>query len=245
MRLIESLIPFTAAALVAMPAAAQQPTPPPQPPPQIVTSGEGEAQVTPDRAKISIAVETRGRTAAAAAEENARIQQAVLARLRALGIPAERLLTTGYNVQPEYQYDPQGGGRPRISGYVARNNVRADVWQIDRVGPTIDAALGAGANSIGSLDFYSSREDEVRRQALTAAVRQARLDAEAMATAAGGRLGALIEIQSGGYHRPQPMPFARGGVAMEMAAQAADTPISPGEQTFRTSVTARWQFIGG
>jgi uncharacterized protein YggE len=243
MRLIQSLIPFAAAAVVAMPVDAQQPTPP-QPPPQIVTSGEGEAQVTPDRARIQIAVETRGRTAAAAADENARIQQAVLARLRALGIPAERLLTTGYNVQPEYQYDPQGGGRPRISGYVARNTVRADVWQIDRVGPTIDAPLGAGANSIGSLDFYSSREDEVRRQALTAAVRQARLDAEAMAVAAGGRLGALIEVQSGGYHRPPPMPFARGGVMME-AAQAADTPIAPGEQTFRTSVTARWQFIAG
>ena len=242
MRSIQSLIPVTAAAaMLAAPLAAQQS--PPQPPPQIVTMGEGEVQVTPDRARIHITVETRARTAAAAAEENSRIQQAVITRLRALGLPAERLLTLGYNVQPEYQYDPQGGGRPRISGYVARNTVRADVWQIDRVGPVIDAALGAGANSIGSLDFYSSREDEVRRQALAAAVRQARLDAEAMAAAAGGRLGSLIEIQSGGFHHPPPMPFARG-VAME-AAQAADTPIVPGEQTFRTSVTARWQYIGG
>jgi uncharacterized protein YggE len=241
MRLIQSLVPLAAAAMVAAPIAAQQSPPPP---PQIVTMGEGEAQVTPDRARIHVAVETRAPTAAAAAAANSRIQQAVLTRLRALGIPNERLLTIGYNVQPEYQYDRQGGGRPRISGYVARNNVRADVWEIDRVGAVIDAALAAGANSISGLDFYSSREDEIRREALADAVRKARADAEAMAVAAGGRLGPLIEIQSGGYFRPPPpMPMV-GNVRME-AAQAADTPISPGEQTFRTNVTARWQFVSG
>jgi uncharacterized protein YggE len=244
MRLIRSVAPLTVATVLAAPLAAQQTQPQP-PPPQIVTTGEGEAQVTPDRARINISVETRARTAAAAAEENARIQQAVITRVRALGIPAERILTLGYRLEPEYQYDPQGGGRPRISGYVARNTIRADIWQMDRVARAIDAALGAGANSIGSLDFYSSREDEIRRQALTAAVRQARLDAEAMATAAGGRLGPLIEIQSGGSQFPPPMPYARG-VAMDMAvSQAVETPISPGEQTFRTTVTARWQFVGG
>jgi uncharacterized protein YggE len=237
MHRFKSFIPF-AAALLAAPLAAQQPQTPP--PPQIVTSGEGEAQVTPDRARIHVAVETRGPTAAAAAAENARIQTAVLTRLRTLGIPAERLLTIGYNVHPEYGRDREGTNQPRVIGYVARNTVRADVWQLDRVGPAIDAALAAGANSIGALDFYSSREDEVRRQALTAAVAAARADAEAMATAAGGRLGPLIELTSGGYF-PPPSPVMVRGMA-EMA-QAADTPIAPGEQTFRTHVSARWQFV--
>src|SRR5688572_30739807 len=86
---------------LAVPLAAQQPTTPP-PVPQIVTNGEGEAQVTPDRARVHIAVETRGSTAGAAASENARIQRAVIDRLRAMGIPADRLTTMGYSVQPEY-----------------------------------------------------------------------------------------------------------------------------------------------
>src|SRR5688500_10975817 len=101
MRLRTSLIPIALLTSLAAPLRAQQPAPVP-PPPQTVTNGEGEAQVTPDRARVHLAVESRGKTAAEAAAENARIQTAVIARLRALGIPAERITTVGYNVQPEY-----------------------------------------------------------------------------------------------------------------------------------------------
>jgi len=108
-----------------------------------------------------------------------------------------------------------------------------------QVGPVIDASLAAGANSLGGLDMYSSREDSVRREALGNAVRAARTDAEAMASAAGGRLGPLLELTSGGFFRP-PTPYAP---MQRMEAQAADTPINPGEQTLRANVMARWQFI--
>src|SRR5688500_5741750 len=242
MRLFDSLVPLAALAALAGPLAAQLPVPQnPPPPPQIVTNGEGEAQVTPDRARVHIAVETRGRTAAEAAAENARVQTAVIARIRALGIPAERIITVGYNVQPEYNRsrDPDAT-QPRVIGYVARNTVRADVWRMDQVGPVIDGALAAGANALGGLDMYSSREDAVRRQALSNAVGAARADAEAMATAAGGRLGPLLELTSGGFYRPQSAPMMRGGA--EMAMQAAVTPSAAGEQTGRANVMARWPY---
>jgi hypothetical protein len=91
--------------------------------------------------------------------------------------------------------------------------------------------------------MYSSREDAVRRQALGNAVTAARSDAEAMAAAAGGRLGRLLELTSGGFFRPSPAPMMRGGAMMEV--QQADTPISAGEQTLRANVMARWEFIPG
>ena len=241
---MKTLGTIAALALLGAPLAAQQqPTQPPVP--QIVTNGEGEAQVTPDRARVHIAVETRAATAAAAAAENSRIQRAVLDRLRALGIPAERLTTVGYSVHPEYSNRGRDGTpqeQPRVIGYVARNTVLADVHNMAQVGPVIDASLAAGANRLGGLDMYSSREDVVRREALANAVRAARNDAEAMATAAGGRLGPLLELTSGGFFRPPP-PYApemaRGGIEM----QQADTPIAVGEQTMRANVMARWQFI--
>ena len=239
---MKTLGTLAALALLSAPLAAQAPQTPP--PPQIVTNGEGEAQVTPDRARIHVAVETRGATAAAAATENARIQRAVLDRLRALGIPAERLTTIGYSVHPEYsQRDRQGNpvAQPRVTGYVARNTVLADVHNMAQVGPAIDAALAAGANRLGGLDMYSSRENEVRREALSNAVRAARSDAEAMAAAAGGRLGPLLEVTSGGFFRPPP-PYG-AAVMRGMEVQQADTPVSPGEQTLRANVMARWQFI--
>ena len=242
---MKTLGTLAALALLAAPLAAQAPTTPP--PPQIVTNGEGEAQVTPDRARVHIAVETRAATAGAAASENARIQRAVLDRLRALGIPADRLTTTGYSVQPEYAHRDRNGTpveQPRVTGYVARNTIRADVHQMAQVGTVIDAALAAGANRLGGLDMYSSREDAVRREALANAVRAARTDAEAMATAAGGRLGPLLELTSGGFFRPPP-PYASAMARGMEVQQQADTPISPGEQTLRANVMARWQFIPG
>src|SRR5687768_12182026 len=173
---MKTLGTIAALALLAAPLAAQQ-QPATPPVPQIITNGEGEAQVTPDRARVHIAVETRGATAGAAASENARIQRAVLDRLRALGLPAERLTTMGYSVHPEYsQRDRQGNPvqEPRVTGYVARNTIRADVHNMAQVGTVIDAALAAGANRLGGLDMYSSREDDVRREALANAVRAAR-----------------------------------------------------------------------
>jgi uncharacterized protein YggE len=162
--------------------------------------------------------------------------------VKTVGIPAERLSTVGYSVQPEYAYD-RDGRPPRVTGYVARNTVRADVWNIAQVAPVIDAALAAGANSIGGLDFYSSKADEVRREALTNAVRKARTDAEVMARAAGGSLGPLIELTGGGFFSPPP-PRPMAEMRSMAPSQAADTPIEPGEETVRTSVTARWQFVG-
>lgn len=244
MRLLRTIGPVAALAALTSPLAAQAPTNPP-PPPHIVTNGEGEAPVTPDRARVHVAVETRGRTAADAASENARIQTAVLARLRALGIPNDRLMTVGYSVQPEYSRGREPNPSvPRVIGYVARNTIRADVHNMAQVGPVIDAALAAGANSLGGLDMYSSRENEARREALANAVRAARSDAEAMAAAAGGRLGPLLEVTSGGFFRPPP-PYAAMGRAAAMEVQQADTPISAGEQIIRANVMARWQFIPG
>jgi uncharacterized protein len=224
---------------VAVPLGAQQPALVQQP--QIVTSGQAETQITPDRARIFLTVETRAATAAAAADENARRQRTVIDRLRGMGIGSEQLGTSGFSVQPEYQYDPQGRNPPRVTGYVARNTIRAEVRQIDRIGPVIDAAIASGANSIGGLDFYSSNVESARRSALAEAVQKSRSDAEVMANAAGGRLGSLLELSTSSGSPPPPMP--RFVMAQAAAVRAADTPINPGEQTLTVQVSARWLFI--
>ena len=229
-----------AIALSATPVVAQQMQVAPPPVPQIITNAQGEAIVTPDRATINFAVETRAPTAAVAGADNAHRLRAVMDTLRKLGIPAEMIRTGGYNVFPEQVYE--ANKPPRISGYVAHNTIRVDVRNLELVGKLIDGALASGSNSVGSLSFMSSRIDEVRRQALTDAVSRARLDAEAMARAAGGGIGQLIEL-SASYDNPRPIPY--GPQMMQARAKVADveTPISPGEQTVTASVSARWSFV--
>src|SRR5438477_8379041 len=116
---------------VATTARAQAVAPPAAAPPVIVTTGSGDVQVTPDRATILFAVETRGATAAAASQENARLQRQVIDALRKQGLGQDEISTMGYSVNPEMRYDSK---EPRVIGYVARNTVRAEVRRIDQTG---------------------------------------------------------------------------------------------------------------
>lgn len=209
-------------------------------PPSLVTSGQGEAKVTPDRVSVLVNVQTRASTAAAAAATNAQRTKAVLDTLGRLGLPKDQLSTEGYSAYPEMSYD-RNGGAPRVTGYVVTNSVRAESKRVDQAGAIIDAALGAGANLINSLTFYASSIDEPRRQAIALAVASARADAEAMAQAAGGRLGALLELSTQGPTVP-PRPMFDVAARSKMA-MAEQTPINPSQQNVNVFVTARWAFV--
>lgn len=205
--------------------------------PQIAVAARGEIKVSPDRANIQISVQTRAATAAAAANENATKQAAVIAALRALGLSADEISTINYNVYPEQRYEPNK--EPTIIGYNVTNTVSVDVRKLSQVGPVIDAALAKGANMISSLQFYASNTDDARRTAIGSAVQKARADAEAAARAAGGTIGELLEISIGAYSAPPPRPMMRVSAAV---ADQAQTPINPGEQTLSVDVSTRWRF---
>jgi len=207
-------------------------------PSQIVASGVGEVRVTPDRATILVGVQSRASPAAAAAADNARRQRAILDTLRKLGLGNDQLSTINYNVSPEMQYAPNS--QPRVTGYTVTNTVRADVRKLDDAARIIDAALAKGANEISGLRFFSSVADSARRAALEAAVKEARADAEALARAAGGTLGPLLEVSTSSS------PIMRGQDMMAAAGMAARvaTPIEPGQQLISAAVVARWVFVG-
>ena len=205
--------------------------------PQIVASGRGEIKVSPDRASIQISVQTRAATAALAASQNATRLQAVLGALRSLGLTNDQLSTINYNVYPEQRYEQ--GKEPEIIAYNVTNTILADVRTLSQVGPVIDAALAHGANMITSLQFYASNIEAARRTAIAQAIEKARSDADAAARAAHGTLGTLLEITIGSYTPPPPVPM----MAERMAAQKADTPINPSDETVAVDVGTRWRFI--
>lgn len=207
------------------------------PPPQIVVTGHGEVKVSPDRATIQIAVQTRAATASEAAAQNATKQQAVLAALRSLGLSNDQLSTVNYQVYPEQRYEQ--GKDPVITGYNVTNTVVADIRRLDQVGKVIDAALSHGANLISSLQFYSSNTEAARRTAIANAIIAARADAEAAARAAGGTVGGLLEINVMAFSPPVPMMARQNTLASD-----AQTPINPGDETVSVNVVTRWRFQG-
>ena len=207
------------------------------PAPQIVATATGEARLRPDRANIQIGVQTRARTAAAAARENNDRQQAVIDVIVAAGIPREQISTDNYNVSADTRIDKTGQNAV-VAGYVVTNVVRVEVRRIEQVGPVIDASLVKGANQIRGVEWSSSNPDAARRQALADAVAKARGDGDTMARAAGGKLGALLAISTTD-DAEEPRPMYRSA----MSGGLASTPLEPGELTVQVHVTARWQFV--
>lgn len=238
--------PLLAVSLAALPVTAQSVTPisPTPPPPSISTSAVGETSVVPDRAMLSVAVESQGQTAAAAGAENAKLQAHVIDAVKAAGVAAAQIRTSGYNVYPEYAQ--ASGKAPRVTGYRAQNAVQIEIRNLESVGKVIDAVLAAGATNLSALSLYASSTDAARRDALQKAVAKARADAEVAATAAGGSLGALLELTTEPFGVPQPITLQGRltGMAME-ARMAAPTPVESGEITVNAVVHVRWQFVPG
>lgn len=219
------------AALATSAAVAQEPSNERTDRPQIAVTATGTADLSPDYAIVRISVVTREPQASRAGEQNARVTTAVRAALRqVLRVPEDSLPSVWYSVDTDFDRER------RPAGYVARSTVEARVHDLTQVGRVVDAALGAGATNVSGIQFESTRRDAARLEALSRAVETARREAEAMARAAGGRLGPLIEASSSAPAFP--LRAARTVMAM-----AAETPITPPDLTVEATISARWVFI--
>jgi len=217
--------------LLATPAFAEQPQRPADP--VIVTSGEGVVKRAPDRAWVSIAAESRARTAPDAQKLNVDAMTAVLDKIKSLGVAAEAIQTTNYTVQPDYEYQ---NGRQNLRGYIARNQVEVRVDTLPKLGEIMASAVGTGATNVSGVRFDLKDREAAEAEALRMAVRDARRRADAAASGAGVKIVQVLRIdeQREPEIRPMAMPMMRAGA--EMAAQAA-VPVESGQIEIRAHVT--------
>ncbi len=219
----------------ALPGAAQEPADRPAED-VVVTSGEAVVKRAPDQAFVTLTAEARAKAPAEAQRTVASAMTAVQKALKAAGIAGDAIRTLQYDLQPEFDY---ANGKQTLRGYVARNVIEVRVEPVERTGEVIDTAVGSGATAVSSLRFDLKERDAVEREALTAAVKQARARAEAAAAGAGRTVDRIVRIEDqGGAEPPPPRPYA---VAMRAAAEDATTPVQAGEVEIKARVrlTAR------
>jgi hypothetical protein len=220
-------------------AVAQQPPAPPWPSPTARTlrvEGTGEVKVSPDEAFIDVAVETVGKTAKGAGEENARKMEAVMGALVKGGLARKDIETRHFAVFPEHTPVERPGQAPQLRGYRVSNTVSAHVRDLRQVGPLLDAALAAGANRVDGVRFGLSRPQEAQGRALEDAVGRARQSAQVLATALGVKLGPVLDASTVS-EPPRFIPLQRFEAAQGALADVASTPIQPEEQNVQARVT--------
>ena len=188
--------------------------------------GEATIATTPDQAVLSFSVEIRALTAQDASSTNASLTAALLGALTATLKADGTIRTTGYSINPIYNY-PQNAS-PVLSGYQATNTVEVTLTNLARVGEILDVGTKAGATRVAALSFTLKDPEPVRLQALRQASVRARSHAEAMVTGLSLRLGNIVNIDEGGTPPRVTVSDARGATA------ATTTPIEVGS----VSVTA-------
>ena len=207
-------------------------------PPRILVSGQGQVDIAPDMAVLSLMVVREAPTARAALDANSAAMAEVLKAMQAQGIAERDLQTANFSIQPRYTQPPrQSSGErepPRIVGYSVRNGLTVRVRDIDRVGEIIDTSVTLGVNEGGRILFTNDDPSAALTQARVQAVREAMARAGTLAEAAGVKTGAVLEI-SEQSHSPRPVPMARADMAMAMSADAV--PVAAGENAYTVTVS--------
>lgn len=199
---------------------------PPPRPATIRVTGHARVSKAPDRVYIDIGVTTQAPGSEAATSQNATRVSAVIAAIRRAAGADVQLTTTQYSVSPNYKY-PRDGGTPAITGYTASNVVQVRLDDLGRVGRVIDAATHAGSNNVQDIRFALRDEDVPRAEALQQAARNARRDADALATALDLR---IVRVLAVGEQAPQvrPLPLYAQRMSVAAAAPAPATPVESG-----------------
>ncbi len=199
-------------------------------------NGTGQAVLTPDIAYIYVGVHTEKPSAAEAVSENNTQTQKMIDALKKFGIAVKDIRTTNFSIWPQDKYDPQTGLPTGEKTYVVDNTVYVTVRDLDKLGDLLDTVVGAGANTVSSIQFDVADKAEALKQARADAVKDAEAQAKELAGSANLTLG---EIQSISYYDNSPLPVAegKGGGA---ALQAAAVPIQPGQLTFTVNVNVTY-----
>ena len=189
----------------------------------ITVLGTGSVNVTPDRASFAFGTVNQAATANAALAASSQSIARVIAAIKKAGVAQADIQTSDVSLSP--RMNDTGN---EIVGYTASNTVTATIRKLGDAGDVVDAAVGAGSNQVYGPNLLASDQDAAYRNALKAAVAEARAKAETLAAAANATLGKITAIVEGGG--AMPMPVAVG-------AKDSSVPIEPGTQKIEATVS--------
>ena len=221
------------------PASAQDATPAAGATPATVSvSGVGIVTTTPDTASVQLGVTVTQPTLAEAQSQASTQMQAVIDALTAAGVEEKDIQTSSYYVSVVQNYD-SNGNPSEVTNFQVQNMVNVVVRNIDNVGPILDGAVAAGANTVYGVNFYLDDSSVASSEARALAVQDAEKRAQELAAAAGLTLGPVVSITEGVSYGPM---YGKGGSAMA-ADSAAPAPIQVGTTTIQVDVTVVYQLI--
>ena len=203
----------------------------------ISVTGTGTVTLVPDVARLTLGVTVERTTVGSASSDAATAMTAIVAAVKAQGVAAKDIATTGIDLSPRYaDCSATGSTSPcpssgRIVGYTMSEQIAVTVRDLAKVGPVIDRATAAGATNVYGITLTVADPAAAQATARERAIADARAKAEAMAKAAGVSIVGVISIEEGS--NSVPVPYA----ASRLTADAVVTPVEPGSLDVSANVS--------
>lgn len=199
-------------------------------------TGVGIVSVKPDIATVNVGVQATGTTVKEVQDNLNKNINAVSTAVKKLGVDEKDIKTSNYNMYPNYDYT---SSRQKIVGYNASSSLTIKVRDIEKANSVVDAATGAGANTVGDISFDVDDKTKAEDEARKLAVEDAKTKAQLAAKTAGFTLGKIINYQeSTGGNRIMPM-YAKAETGLGGAA--APTQLETGSTDVTLNVTLSYE----
>ena len=169
----------------------------------VLTTGDATISKKPDLASVSAGVQSQQGTAAAAQSDLAGKAGKLISRIKALGVADKDLTTSGYWLGPVY-----GPNGQSVTGYRATEQLQFKWHNVDTVGTALDAVVQEGDATNVNVSFGLADPKVAQAEARSAAIADARSKAQAMASAAGVKLGQVVRVSDVSSYTRFPGPMA-------------------------------------
>jgi uncharacterized protein YggE len=199
--------------------------------PGVFASGDATVSKRPDLAFLSVGVDSLKPTAAAAQSDLASKAARLIAKAKSLGIADKDINTSGYSVNPNYT------GNSTIDGYRASEQISLKWHNVDTVGAALDAMVQQGGATNVNVGFGLANPKAAQAEARVLAIGDAKSKAQAMADAAGIKLGQLMRVTDLSYGGPE-----NYGGSYDVAKLAAGVPTQVPVGQLDVSVTVEVDF---
>jgi hypothetical protein len=212
-------------------------------PGNISVFGFGEALGQPDKAQVTVGVETFAQQVNDATAQNETSITAILDALERAGIDSEDIQTSNYSLWAEQIYGDRGS--EGIAGYHVSNQVTVLIRDVDAVDEVLAAAAAAGANNIYGVQFSVANPAALQAEARERALEDARHRAESLAQLSGLTLGSVQAINEfmGQVPRPYALADLGGDGGFEAGSGEASSSINPGQLSYQVQVHVRYTLM--
>lgn len=203
----------------------------------LTVSADAKVPVRPDIAETSIGMTAEGETVAEAQEKNTSVMNALIERLKGLGIAADDIQTANYNVYPRYDYIQDEG--QVLRGYQVSQEVRVKIREISKANQVLALAGELGANTVSGLQFTIDDKEIYLAQAREEALQKANKKAQSLSQMLGVKLVSIVNYDEYQTDGGGPIQFRAESIGFGGAVEAPN--VEPGSEEVQLEVRVTFE----